>query len=238
MQSLNLQFKKQSKGFTILELLIVLTIIAILVFLLIPVGASIKERANRAKCRSNIKYQLAAMFSYAAEHEFKEFYKMPRLANGLPASNAASYDGAPESLYPEYISDVRLFLCPSTNNAIDLDKKHPTTGVLMDLKDNAPGHRLGTSGHSYEYFGCYGGVMPQLRIKSPHNDIVTAARTVLIVDADDDFNVEGGINNYPTPANNHGDAGWNWGYADGHVEWITPEETPLAFQRSSMAGGD
>ncbi len=37
---------------------------------------------------------------------------------------------------------------------------------------------------------------------------------MIVLDADDI-----GVNNCPDPENNHGDKGWNWGFADGHGEW-------------------
>jgi prepilin-type processing-associated H-X9-DG protein len=46
-------------------------------------------------------------------------------------------------------------------------------------------------------------------------------RTYLIVDADDLFSgIPGAKNDYPDPYDNHGAAGANGAFVDGHVEWI------------------
>jgi prepilin-type processing-associated H-X9-DG protein len=46
--------------------------------------------------------------------------------------------------------------------------------------------------------------------------------TVLIFDTDQDSSdpASGVMNNWPDPKNNHGDAGFNMGFADGHVEFV------------------
>src|SRR5690606_13866333 len=81
-------------------------------------------------------------------------------------------------------------------------------------------------GHSYEYFGHYGTVGSMNRtdipgvIKTPTTALDIEARTLLVVDADD-----AGLENCPDPINNHGEAGWMWGFAAGNVEWVSRERS-------------
>jgi prepilin-type processing-associated H-X9-DG protein len=52
-----------------------------------------------------------------------------------------------------------------------------------------------------------------------------AANTVLLVDSDQDpgkVGIPGDMNNWPDPKNNHGTAGTNMGFGDGHVEFVAP----------------
>src|SRR5690606_34025512 len=103
-------------------------------------------------------------------------------------------------------------------------------GIYWDLNDKAKGGRDDNrGGHSYEYFGFYGnegpyrGASVDARMKAPNkipDGMLT--RTVLVVDADDGAPT---LNNCPEPDNNHGADGWNWGFADGHVEWVTRPQT-------------
>lgn len=47
------------------------------------------------------------------------------------------------------------------------------------------------------------------------NNVVSMSSVYFILDADDQ-----GIQNYPDPENNHGDAGLNMAFMDGHASWI------------------
>ncbi|HMO26374.1 MAG TPA: type II secretion system protein [Tepidisphaeraceae bacterium] len=53
------------KGFTLVELLVVIGIIAVLVSMLLPTLARTRESANRAVCLSNIRTLLQAIYTYA-----------------------------------------------------------------------------------------------------------------------------------------------------------------------------
>tara|TARA_R110002111_G_scaffold146087_1_gene212656 strand:- start:700 stop:1620 length:921 start_codon:yes stop_codon:yes gene_type:complete len=47
------------------------------------------------------------------------------------------------------------------------------------------------------------------------NNVNSTSEVFLVLDADDQ-----GINNYPDPENNHGDAGLNMSFMDGHATWV------------------
>ena len=124
------------------------------------------------------------------------------------------------SLYPGYVSDSGAFVCPATRNVV-LQESH--------LTDNDVDGRVGSNGaHSYELFGFYSNGPNVLERKTTTNVMPNPEQIVLVLDGDGDV----GINNYPDPTDNHGAAGWNWGFSDGHGAWVTASGTATALSAS------
>jgi prepilin-type N-terminal cleavage/methylation domain-containing protein len=73
---------KRLKGFTLVELLVVIGIIAVLVGILLPVLGRARESANRVACASNLRQITIASIAYANEN--KGALPPPRFDDGNP----------------------------------------------------------------------------------------------------------------------------------------------------------
>lgn len=206
---------RNTRGFTLLELIISIAIVLVLATIAFTGIPKFRESANRSVCSNNLRQQLNGIFALAADNN-NEFY--------WPA-NSSGDDSCPAHLYPNYIESLDVFCCPSTQNEVR-NTRHPLTKKIADLQNNAD-NKNDPTGHSYEYFGYYGYQGESVR-KSPRHDRAMPSRVVLILDGDDYA-----TNNYPDEDNNHGRDGWNWAFADGHVEWV-PRHRSEEFSRRKV----
>jgi len=91
------------KGFTILELLIVIAIIGIIIVSLMPMVKRNREQARRLECANNLRRIAVGFYKYASNN-----------SGELPVSLS--------DLYPDYIDDVKYFSCPSDVDASEISQ--------------------------------------------------------------------------------------------------------------------
>jgi prepilin-type N-terminal cleavage/methylation domain-containing protein/prepilin-type processing-associated H-X9-DG protein len=197
---------RRQRGFTLVELLVVIGVIALLISILLPVLKKAKEAANRIKCASNMRQIVTSSIMYSQSD--KSGIYLPRL--GPPGDGWDSM----QPLFPAYLGDYNIAVCPSTLNRVTKPS---------DLDENADSSQDDSGGHSYELrnrlFNQYtwpdGRKFPANSVKSTKN-MRDISAVMFITDADD----PPGQNNWPDAVNNHGRDGMNVGYLDGHVSFV------------------
>jgi len=83
------------RGFTLVELLIVITVFAITFALLTPFVNRMRERADVIKCSANVHLLSLALHMYAANHD-----------DAFPPDLGG--------LYPGYVKEEKIFDCPAS----------------------------------------------------------------------------------------------------------------------------
>jgi prepilin-type N-terminal cleavage/methylation domain-containing protein/prepilin-type processing-associated H-X9-DG protein len=126
---------KQSKGFTLIELIVVIAIIAILSAILFPVFAAAREKARQVTCNSNLKQLGVAFFGYIQDYdetyppanneEYVDVNGTPTLESNIYEFELDSYikGGFPEGqVNLSNLPKKSVYFCPdfdASNNVIN-----------------------------------------------------------------------------------------------------------------------
>jgi prepilin-type N-terminal cleavage/methylation domain-containing protein/prepilin-type processing-associated H-X9-DG protein len=120
------------KGFTLVELMVVITIISLLAAMLLPALKKAKDTAQSIKCLGNLKQLGLGALNYADDYNGR----LPPNCMGSAADNAnpylwhffiksLGYDGGPAKAARRYSKGYDVWYCPSSSDAL---KKISLTG--------------------------------------------------------------------------------------------------------------
>ena len=130
----------RKSGFTLLELLVVISIIAILAVSLTPAFSRAREAARRTTCGQNMGQIHKAITMYEVDYS-----AYPASGTGTLAYTDKPQDGL-NLLYRQYIDDVRVFSCaslkmtPAELDAVAVASSSGFSGSLKSSYGYSPGH--------------------------------------------------------------------------------------------------
>jgi prepilin-type N-terminal cleavage/methylation domain-containing protein/prepilin-type processing-associated H-X9-DG protein len=100
------------EGFTLVELMVVMAIVAILAALAFPVSSRVVQASRASGCISNLRQLGAALHLYLGEHN----QMMPNLV--AARSSTAQAAAAIDNTLNAYVTDPRVFACPADNKGL------------------------------------------------------------------------------------------------------------------------
>lgn len=220
------RFVGRRKGFTLVELLVVIGIIALLVSVLIPSLSKARERAVEIKCQSNLRQLMTAWLMFAAEHKGH----LPGNWNDQGRPNVEERDwlfggsgvltSAPTNgtIYRYTNNNSQIYRCPTRNETrVGLGGPFVSNGQF-----DYPSFLLFTGASITR-------VPTQARFKYPARNRDEMAPTPVIVEEGSEFinssNMDGGHSNID-PMSNHHRGGAFYAAIDGSVHYFRERKNP------------
>ena len=133
-------------GFTLVELLVVIAVISVLAAILFPVFSRTREKARQTKCQSHLTQLVTAL----KEFRTNEGHYPPAPYYDVTDPANPRYEGGFSALYPDYVTDRDLFICPDDRKALDnlggcRDRVYCSYNGLIDWVD------VDTDGSTWEF---------------------------------------------------------------------------------------
>ena len=243
------------RGFTLVELLVAIGIIAVLISILMPALTRARKAAQTVVCASNMRQIGAAMFLYHTEHKvlpyggigFSSTQQISwddlisrQLGKNLPWSDTSGGTNKEVGiLWVRLPYSNEILICPSDNNGQlwtdPLQYRRSYAVPWADIDGN------GESDTLFAYTSSWPPAAGKIFRSYKLTDARQSAATLLLVERHGNFNIQGTINNVyaqytndqfcktneltPVSINGAHSRKWNYLFADGHAELLSDKDT-------------
>ena len=218
--------RRRRSGFTLVELLVAIGILAALVGLLFPVLTRARRKAHEAKCQSNLRQIGLALSMYAQDNDGL----FPLTGNPDPVPNTWR-----AAIFP-YVGNPQLLLCPAERVSPPFDGTLSDWSLKSGYAMNAVHWQMGPPSPPGLWW-------------THESSIELPAETIHVVEGSGSYELS---NPDPAPAggsNEHGfirddtagrrhSGGANYLFCDGHVKHLKPTQVHCANERCDWSTED
>ena len=220
------------RGFTALELVVVLVIVAILGAMLVPMLDQARTEAVRTKCLGRIRQVALAFEMYQMGHQGE--WPSARLSVCPQRPDGADPTASLAVLYPEYASKTYLFQCPAAGDVVILNDEgndfrnceHFDVPPGTRVARGEPDGRRPPYPPSY-FYDCAGPGSAPIPRDAPPTRVVYGDECVHGYWEDDSGK------GFWLGQNNHPAEGGSFLFADKHVAWLPVEWTGAPYKKGS-----
>ncbi len=227
-------------GFTLIEILIVVAILAILAALLFPTFSRTRENARRASCQSNMKQLGLAFQQYTQDNDemLPNVRILPADEGGwmyltvFPASESSGgYQPTRGGLF-SYVKSTQIYVCPSDSKGRSSGNSYSANGCVFNALDAAG---LGT-GKNLAAFDNTAQWLLLGEESSPLPPAPYTAADQFANSTNDGYLAHRNTGDDPL-STRHLD-GSNVLFLDSHVKWFRPERVQTDNLRTGGQAGD
>ena len=217
----------------------VILIVGAVLAVLLPALARGREKGMRIACLNNARQLALGSVLYAEEDPDGNYVGRMSTTNDL------------NWLFSKLVTEPRVYTCPSTGNQV---RREMTVGarqgqMLTDLLDTAPD--VGSPGASYRVLASFGrpgtttGKVQSTVVSYAHQRDAFGMRgwvpgpSQVWLYADSDKRrpgLRGSLPNWPDRYDNHGTAGGNVSFCDGHAEFVRQRDYFYRYELSQDEG--